>query len=876
MKDINIFKKLKIVTVLLGISISLTACDATLDDVRTYTDNLDNVMQEVIDRNVSIISELYNSGLLNDQQREVWERSIREKCAALMNTADEQAMINAGVDPDVAKNKSKAVFEQFKKAMVYTAQTTKKLPRNGGDDPNYPSYNKIAGQITQYQDSAKPLILFDDASVTTFLNDLNRPVYVLDTTRRTNGVEDTTDLKYLQLALAILKNDADTLNNIMSAERLTDSVTIASVGTIGELKQNMTNLTAAQQSSLERYVLSFFKKTDYNLASLEVDDVFTDTVDNPSCTIGEPAPANKINYDVVVSSNGLAVLTLRIHELNKNLVPFLQGFASGRSGEQGLAGNYYLMKSDKIALKLDYKLEAISDIYTGSVASHGAVTDTNWECKTEPTEYTISIYDGTMSTEDGTKNKFTDNLFTSRSVMVHPKNTVKQKIGFVQRYTTGKANNAADEVKSDEIDFDKESTEEVEGDVTYTCFYKRDGTKVYAHYNYADCPTVVLKDYLETNYFPNVIDDEMFITVGRQMRVNKLSGTAENIDKFAEAITKGGSSFENPVYISLRDIVDHQSGQGYYEGINEKLGLGQDNTVSVNEELAKSLDDRQSKLKSIINPGMLDGDGDVDTTQEGTTEEDQVTKKLQYDVYFNWIRPVQLFGEKEDVDAGIQNLNLNDAQGVADHTIPTMWCMFTSNSISENLWGSWITASADREEGSLAWFDGWLANNKYTYHLTKEMLLSQDKADSATFKKDGSISFDLRVVDQVQKIQNEKYGFNLERTLRTASRIIGMLIMLYGIVMLGAWVIDINIEGGPGFLKLMTAGKWRSIRDSTGIPAMPPDGVHYIDFKSLCFSVFLVLCLGVVLMILDVIDIRDIVTGYTDNIFKAIRDILFS
>lgn len=883
-KTIKIKKCIMIVALCLSAGL-LTGCDADLETVRTYTDNLDNAMQEVIDRNIRVIDELEQSGLLNNQQANIWRQSVREKCLALMDSADKEKYLKNGISENSEegkkiKAKADAVFDQFIQAI--SARTgSPKLKEDGSEDPDYPLYNYLGNHwkdIKQDLYQVSPLILFDDTSVTTFLSDLNRPVYVLDTTKKTNGVADATDLKYLQLALAILKNDPDTLQKIMTAENLSDGVTIASVGTIGELKQNMTNLTANQQKALENYVLSFFKKTEYNLASLDKDDVFADSVPNASMTIGETPPPNQLNYDVIISSNGLAAITIRVRELNKNLLPFLQGFSGDvESGSKGLAGNYYLMKSAKIALKLDYKLEVISDIYTGSVDNPGNTMDTNWECKTSPTDFNISIYDGSMATEDGDKNNLINSPFTSRSILVHPKNTVKTKVGYVQRYTTGTSNVEADEVDSNDIDFTKASTKEIISDVEYTCFYKKDGTKVYAHYNWADCPTVVLRDYLEYNYYPNVIGDEQFITVGRFMRVNKLSGTKDDIDKFAESITKNGGSFENPIFISLRNIIDHQSGQGYYEGVSEKLGLGQDNSKAVNEELAKGKDDRKSKLKDTINPGLLDGSGSQDTTQNGAvTEEEQVSKKLQLDAYFNWIRPTEIFGTTEDEDKGIQEINNNDAQGVKDYSIPTLWGMFTSNSISENLWGSWITADSARESGSLAWFSTWLTDNSYTYEITKELLLmSEDSADS-TYKQNGGVTIDLAVAAKVQKIQDDKYGFNLERTIRTGSRIVGMLIMLYALTLLGCWVIDINIEGGPGFLKKLTLGKWIAIRDSSGIPPMPPDGTHYLDFKALAFSVFITMCLGVVLMVLDVIDIRDIVMKFTENIFKAVSDMLFS
>lgn len=863
-------RALGIVMICIMIGIGASGCSDSIDTIRSNTDNLDMAVSELIERNIAIIDELYNHGLLSKEQRDDWDGSVRKKCGALMSVAS-----GSGTEEE-------ADFNQFGNAIVSVATANDNDKNKDKDEEKgKEKYNEIASaNLTAYGDAAKPLQLYDDTSIKTFLSDLNRKVYVLNSSRMVNGVENNTELTYLQLALSVLRGDSENLTFVMGQAGLTDDTKISDIGTIGELKGSLGNLGDAQQTLLENYVLSFFKTTDYTLSSLDASDVFVDSVPSTEGGIGQEAYQNSINTDIGITSNGYTAITVRVHELSKNLVNYLNG-SSTALNQNSLSGDYYLLKSQKIAVKLDYPMEVISNIYNGSISSHDSLDSTNWEADTKLTDYSISLYNGSMVSSDGVENKATESLFSARSFKVHPSHTENVRIGYVQKYTTDVDENSS-EINSDAIDFSIPSTKEVSTDGSIHNIFKIKaserstyGAKAYAQYNYDKCPTVYLTDYLEYTYFIGAIPAEKFIATGRRLRVNKLSGNASDAVKFAEIITKKGGSYDTKMYIPLSDIIDYQSGTGYYENVAEKLGLGQTNTDKVKEELNKSSGDRQTKLTNLFGVGTTG-----DNTEDDTQTEDLVDEQeLLYNAYFTWIRPVEMFGTAKggdgtDSEYDKQAINADDSVKVKEYGVPVAWGMFSGQSITRSIWSTWVNTTMDNENGSMSWWNAWLKDNGYTYRLTKEKLDGANAIESNN-KSSGAVVIDLDEAARVQSIIDSTGSFDLTRTVRTYAKIAGMIIILYGLLLLGAWVFDTNIENGPRFLGILTLGYWQAVAGKESMPGYSKKETVYMGYAELTVHVFKIVCVGVVFILIDIFDLGSIGLNLVQNILDKFGQILF-
>ena len=100
---------------------------------------------------------------------------------------------------------------------------------------------------------------------------------------------------------------------------------------------------------------------------------------------------------------------------------------------------------------------------------------------------------------------------------------------------------------------------------------KDDGSDTYKPLNSDNYGRVVLRDYLELNYMPGVVDNETMVALGRRVRLTKFAGTGkEDIGLF---IDKQGNEVENSLRIKITDIMDVNSGQGDNEGKRLKLDL---------------------------------------------------------------------------------------------------------------------------------------------------------------------------------------------------------------------------------------------------------------------------------------------------------------
>lgn len=844
-------KNIRLVAIL-GLCVSMLAGCASIDDIRSNTDNLDTTINELVDRNVSLITELYNHGILDANQKKSWEDSIRNKTSALIKSSGESS-------------------DQFKNAIVSIASSP-------SGKANTPKYDTIASsKIKGKEESASPIMLFDESSVTTFLSDLNRPVYVLNSTRVVNGVSTSPDFRYLQVSLALLKGDAESLDRVIKAEGLKDTDSIAGIGSIKDLKSNITNLSDDQVSKLEAYVMSYFKKTDSNLASLDSNDIFV-TSTSPGDVIGTSS-TNEMNKDLMISSDSLVAITVRVKELNKNLLKLIDGVGSGTGN--GLSGEYYICKNTKVALKLDYPLEVISNVYTGSISNHGNVSDKTWEVETQPVDYTMSLYSGKMYSNDyKSENSMVDSIYVSKSVMPHSSHVVSTKVGYIQKFTT-ETGGSGTKINSDDIDFDAGSTEEIINDTTYTKYKTKSGGIAYANYVYMKCPTLVLRDYLEYTYFPSVVGSESFIATGRRLRVNKLvgSGSEDDIDKFAEIITSSGGSYEKPMYTSLRNIIDYTSNVGYYSNVAEKLGLGTDNSETIRKELAKPESERKSELKSLMGTALLDEDGGEETS---TDDKGSITSSsLVHSAYFNWIRPVEVFGTSMGKGTEYQDINSNDSLSVANGTVPKMWGIFTSSSINDSLLSTWINVDSSMETGSLSWWNGWLIDNKFTYKITKDMLENGSSLGNGTVnKKSGDIIFDLDVVAKAQKLENDKSNKSWKIKVSTISRMSGMVIVLYGLVLLGAWVVDVNLnlDTDKKLFTILSFNKWIAITDRAGLEDISTDRrkyKRYVDFNVLVIDVFIICCIGVTLIYIDVFTVYDLIYKPLEGLVEKFGKMLF-
>lgn len=897
-------------------SLSLSGCG--FEDMIANLDNGDSVFHQITDRNVAFIQELNRRGFLSDESAAAWEESVKNKINTLVEQARGGAFNNIDdfrnavtwttqddYDAYTGKDGNKPYMNEdgemdytltesplhssceHHSSDTYEPSTFYQLePCDEEDDKGEKCgvdyWAEISGNTSfntiaefSHKDFEIPLIgvstplnlskikdnnsvvafrLYDDTQVEQLKNALSREIYVI------SSFDSSKTPEKLQVMLAMLDKDQDTAVELVNTYGIAD----VQVGAykLGELAQNCLNgLQAEHIKAIEKDILAYcvpLKDENGNAVTylqtegysreggrytevdgLTVPYIFADTEEAQRKSggrvhIGDDSEAiddNTLGMDLVTTSGGKVSLMIRLMEFNPELMDILEGQRDSIERDK-LRGKYYITQQEgNCAIRLDYPLYKIESINTDSLAS------ADWYTTISDTGLYMDVKDGYIYDDQHMRMEYEPNLYNTgssifwKSDYINPKDTSSQKI---------------------------------------TMTYQGEQIPI---------RPLVLKDYVELyamkddsgNSIAKVTGSsvEYWIPIGRRMRVTKLEGTVDDIPTFAQSLSFEGELLDNPNWISLYDISDKTSGYGFYEDVNERLGLGTEN---------------ESNIQSAIDAVRSSGDKLKDKT--GLTV---ASNKFGFalDAMFTYINPVIAMGTEEELGSDgfsykTPALAQNDHDGVytkgasGTYGTPTVYGMALSTpATNANLTGSWIGGTESACVDINRW-NNWLTYNHFRYQVDVYKLLEllgivideQNQGESA-------IVFDKDTLELVSNDLSTKVEETSVRWLRTASRIFGFILTAYGMLLLGAWVFDTNIYAGPKLVSLMTLGRWQAVRDKSDIgDVCGGDDVRFVDLRDMIISLIELTALGVLLWYVDFFDIKNIVEKYVGPLADKIKDLL--
>lgn len=925
-------KRLMQLGIVTAMTMSLTGCSSIgWSEISTHTDNAETAFNQVRDRNLEYITLMENQGLLSTSQAEDWRNSVTTKMNNILTTfknGDTDI-----VDENGKKISSKAISEKLTQAITpETVQQHKSMSSmyysldgtvstesfnivigHDGDhemavaEPgtfyiethctedieedqtcgetyhkavSLSMFNAVNTGMEYLEDVGgglgKPFELYDATQVEQLKNALSRPIYVIN---NFNGANKSPEK--LQLALAILQKDVNSAKELMLEFGLSDAIlgkkTLTGMGldtiknyNASYLIENMENLSDEEVKAVEEYVLSyctpakdengnnvtFLKVNTYKSGERVAKDgtpyIFADTEYDYGRHIGTDgsvvAAQNGLGRDLAVTSDGKVSILIRFMEFNPDLLDALG--AKENNGSLSVKGKYYITdQADKAAIKLDYPLYKIESIKTSSVGSK------DWWCTIADTGMYMDLSDGTFYDDEHYRLNYKNNFYSMRSVMFWNHDTVDPKDSNSVKIT------------------DKVGEGQVEVPVR----------------------PLVLREYVELYQIQDDAgngiseDNEYWTALGRRLRVKKFEGSAEDINEFAQSLnTLRGASMvekadengevyqtvqqytgegwlaENPNYISLSDIADRVSGYGYMEKVMMTLGLG----INNNSELAEALKDGSENLAEVVTAGMTLS-GNVDVTDKE-------------------IKPIVCMGSEAVLEEGaaydemVIPLAQNDHNKVYEkvtggtYQCPTIYGICISSGITEaNLTGgNWIGSTVDSCYGIQSW-NKWLTDNNFSYQVNIDKILELLGIEIDMLEKAKSeIIFEPEIIEQIMKDREEAEASNAVRLLRTWSRFFSFVFSAYALLLMGAWTVDVNVDGGPKFLTIMTGGKWVAVRDADDYSEIGSEGKYYIDLRHLIMSVCAIMAIGFILAFIDFYDLRRIVQKYSGTLTETVRKLL--
>lgn len=352
-----------------------------------------------------------------------------------------------------------------------------------------------------------------------------------------------------------------------------------------------------------------------------------------------------------------------------------------------------------------------------------------------------------------------------------------------------------------------------------------------------------LTDYLELTYMPGVVENENFIATGRRISITNISGEGDQIIGFF-ANKLGDKSEGKNVDVRVSDIISYDSGQiSYYDRVAKVLSSVQTNSDEVEAELRRDDNDRVESLKTIIDPNsnMNNSSGMVEDLN-----------LLNYKVGLDTINPVIKFTSKEEgTRPSLDGIDLNNEK-LVNHVYYGL-CVNT-HAFNSGLYTNWIDLNSNGgDNGSLRWWNSWLANHGYKYQIDVNRLKSVMAGvySVSLAKTDNTIVFDADTLRVINQEMEQKKEIQTHHYIRTITMLIGVFLLFYGLILMGFWVIDINMVNGPGFLTIATFGKFVAITDGSEVPLMPGDGKIYVDFKALFTATIIFMIVGILLVLFD-------------------------
>jgi len=368
----------------------------------------------------------------------------------------------------------------------------------------------------------------------------------------------------------------------------------------------------------------------------------------------------------------------------------------------------------------------------------------------------------------------------------------------------------------------------------------------------SNCLQIVLRDYLELIYLPGTVEGESFVAVGRRIRIQNLKGNLNT--PLGYFIDKKGNKV-GATNVLATDVISILSGQkgDLLDYTNTKIKVA----LKYKENLFDSTN------------GTVDGS----TDETGLIENTELLLKTRY---LQNMRMAYEFPWKGLVgfdDIAGEDVNNTKKKGPQLYAIAIDINLFDSA-----LYSDWINVPGEGGDiGSLEWWNKWLNANNYKYQISignlKDVI---NKNYSYELSKDGYIILDLDTIAKIQKEYDRENEVQRVVGVKTAFIILGSLLIAYAILLPIAWFIDVNMINGPQLLSKLSFGNWVAVSDSAEVPTINVGDKQYYDFRAIITKSLLICGIGVMIYLLDFVEIAGYVWKLFAGLVQKIKEVIFN
>lgn len=383
---------------------------------------------------------------------------------------------------------------------------------------------------------------------------------------------------------------------------------------------------------------------------------------------------------------------------------------------------------------------------------------------------------------------------------------------------------------------------------------------------------IVLRDYLEYTYMPEIVSGENIVALGRKIRIKNFEGTINTI--VGEFYDKNGDRLENSSSLYVYDFVDSE--KLLKENVVNYVGLDK-NAIKIKEENVATESDTESEATES-DTEKEEKETESKATESDSDKKDTENKSEEYsEIKYAAAKIDRL--EKVIVDKINPSLQfpgkmINRVDN-NENKLQLFYGMTLKSSMFDTaLFSGWINNS-DESANSVHWWLKWLSDNgyKYTFNLNEleGFLYTNYKLDLA---QDGITVLDLNVIAKIQSDLNKKDRYKQNSFIRTAFIILGYTLLGYAIILLLAWSCDTNLDLGVNVLSKLTFGSWVAIKDEEDLNLTSVKDKRYMTIWNMVSSCVIIAVVGVVLINIDIMSLVGVLIKLIANIVKWIENLI--
>ena len=501
---------------------------------------------------------------------------------------------------------------------------------------------------------------------------------------------------------------------------------------------------------------------------------------------------NECGYDVQITNNiggnNLVVAYMRVEELNKAQVEDLIAAAQQNSSDRMLvySGNFYLFA---------YPIATVDSIKLG-----------------DNSNYTIDYK-------------------VDNKVLVQFKSQTTVKVDGASEQQTQKDGayiSVGDGTKEDFQSFIL-SSGDLKGQVNLS-------GQVGSASDYGNIPVFILRDYLEAQFTPGVLNDgsvqEKLVCYGRLMRLQLSSSSGAQYQ------------LDNPI--------------GYYiDSEHKKIQATGFQDIYINQLADANSLNRQSDNKVLRLPQKLETVGQQVQGDSKATQIQQLPVQVTTE-----IRPAMSFpGDLDAWDKDMQDK-------------PQMYAIATNLDLNQSgLLQHWITS--DDEKLSLTWWQQWLNEHRYNYKLTQESVNNWVNAEYSIQISDRDfVILDLDKIDKQNQIFREQEQIKQVKALRTMAMILGVQAEIYGALLILAWTFDTSLGLGVGLTEKVQLGYMTAIKYKDEGDYYQKNGPIPVTFTDILVKILVVAAVGAALLAFDLADLLQLIMKLFSGIQSIIEQII--